>query len=73
MAAATCKIRQTMLIILRALFGLMLVASAACFVAYGATRSTVWRGRGMTLLLWTLGCALVFFGVLIVERMRLPG
>jgi hypothetical protein len=55
--------------VLRVVFGLLLLASLVCFAMYIATRAPVWRTRGVRLLKWTLVAAVVFFGVLVVERL----
>ena len=57
--------------VLRLLFGLLLLASAVCFAMYIGTRVPVWRTRGVRLLTWTLVAAVVFFGVLILERLAI--
>jgi threonine/homoserine/homoserine lactone efflux protein len=59
------------MMIFRLVFGLLLAASALCFAVYAATREVTWRRRGSRLLGWTLGVALAFFGVLILERVVL--
>lgn len=58
-----------MLVALRLVFGLLLLASVLCFAMYVGTRQVVWRQRGLAVLKWTLLAAVVFFGVLIVERL----
>jgi hypothetical protein len=55
--------------VLRLVFGLLLLASLVCFAMYIGTRQPVWRTRGVRLLSWTLVAAVVFFGVLVVERL----
>jgi hypothetical protein len=55
--------------VLRLLFGLLLLASLLCFAMYIGTKAPVWRTRGVRLLKWTLIGAVVFFGVLAVERL----
>jgi hypothetical protein len=54
--------------VLRLVFGLLLLASLGCFAMYIGTKAPVWRMRGVRLLKWTLIAAVVFFGVLTVER-----
>jgi hypothetical protein len=58
-----------MLIALRLVFGLLLLASVLCFAMYVGTRQVVWRERGLSVLKWTLLAAVVFFGVLVLERL----
>jgi hypothetical protein len=55
--------------VLRLVFGLLLLAALVCFAMYIGTRAPVWRMRGVRLLTWTLIAAVVFFGVLAVERL----
>jgi hypothetical protein len=55
--------------VLRLVFGLLLLASVACFAMYIGTREPMWRTRGVRVLTWTLLAAVVFFGVLVVERL----
>lgn len=57
------------MIVLRLVFGLLLLASVLCFGASIYTGDVRWRRLGLTLLKWTLGAALVFFAVLFVERL----
>ena len=58
-----------MLIALRLVFGLLLLASVLCFAMYVGTRQVAWRERGLSVLKWTLLAAVVFFGVLVLERL----
>jgi hypothetical protein len=58
-----------MMVGFRIVFGLLLVASAACFAMYIGTRQPVWRRRGVVILVWTLIAAAGFFAVLIGERL----
>ena len=55
--------------VLRLVFGLLLLASVVCFAMYIGTRLPVWRTRGVRVLTGTLIAAVVFFGVLVVERL----
>jgi hypothetical protein len=55
--------------VLRIVFGLLLLASLVCFAMYIGTKAPVWRSRGVLVLTWTLIAAVVFFGVLVVERL----
>lgn len=55
--------------VLRLVFGLLLLASVLCFGMYLGTRDPAWRQRGVLVLKWTLIAAVVFFGVLILERL----
>jgi hypothetical protein len=56
------------MLFLRAVVLLMLGAGLGCFVAYALTGKPRWRALGVRLVRWTLAAALVFFGVLILER-----
>ncbi len=58
-----------MLIVLRLVFGLLLVSGLLCFVMYMATSQPVWRQRGIVIVKWTVIAALGFFAVLILERL----
>jgi hypothetical protein len=58
--------------VLRLVFGLLLLASLVCFGMYIGTRLPVWRTRGVRVLTWTLIAAVVFFGVLVAERLAAP-
>jgi hypothetical protein len=52
----------------RALVLLLLVLGVACFAVYGVTGSLQYRRVGVRLVKWTVIAGLVFFAVLIVER-----
>ena len=58
-----------MIVLLRVVFGLLLLAALGCFAAWLATGELVWRRRGVVIVKWTLIAALGFFAVLIVERL----
>jgi hypothetical protein len=58
-----------MMIILRLVFGLLLLAGLLCFGMYLVTRQPVWRQRGFVIVKWTVVAALGFFAVLILERL----
>ncbi len=55
--------------IFRALILLGLLAGLLCFAAYAWTGDVRWRRRGLLVMCWTVGSALVFFGVLFVQRL----
>jgi hypothetical protein len=57
------------MLIFRLVFGLLLVGSLLCFVAYVGTGRAIWRHRGILLIKWTLMAAGGFFAVLILERL----
>ncbi|HEX7437296.1 MAG TPA: hypothetical protein VF308_11335 [Caldimonas sp.] len=52
----------------RALVVLMLGAGVACFAIYAVTGSMRYRSLGIRIVKWTVLAGLVFFGVLILER-----
>ncbi|GBU15664.1 hypothetical protein AwPolaro_10420 [Polaromonas sp.] len=58
------------MVVFRALIFLALLASALSFVLYAVTSQIKFRRYGIRVLLCTLGAALFFFAVLIVERVR---
>jgi hypothetical protein len=58
-----------MIILLRVLFGGLLLASIFCFGASVMTGDVVWRRRGLTILKWTVVAGLVFFAGMILERL----
>ena len=53
----------------RALLLVLLLGAAGCFVAYVVTGQARFRGYGLRLVAWTVGAGLVFFAVLIVQRL----
>ena len=48
---------------------LLLLAGLGCFALYFVTGQVRYRAIGIRLIRWTVVAALVFFGVLIVERL----
>ena len=60
-----------MMVVLRLVFGLLLLAGLACFIAYVITRDPRWRRLGVTIVKWTVLAALGFFAVLIVQQLVL--
>lgn len=59
------------MLLLRLVFGALLVAAVAFLAIYVGTGQRVWRRRALLLLKWATIAALAFFGVLIVERLGL--
>lgn len=57
-----------MLILLRLVFGLLLLAGIFCFAASILTRDPRWRRRGLLIVKWTVLAALGFFAVVLLER-----
>jgi len=58
-------------LIFRWLILLFLIASALCFAMYVGTGQVRWRARGVRILKWTVVAGLVFFAVLLLERMAM--
>ncbi|KAF1046729.1 hypothetical protein [Xylophilus sp.] len=56
------------MLLFRALVFFLLFFSAVCFAFYAATGRPRYRRWGLVVLKWTVIAALVFFGVLILER-----
>ena len=53
----------------RVIFGMLLVVGLLCFAMYIGTGQSVWRWRGVVIVKWTVIAALVFFAVLITQRL----
>jgi hypothetical protein len=51
---------------------LLLLACVACFGAYAVTGKPQYRTAGIRILKWTVAAGLIFFGVLIFERLIDP-
>jgi disulfide bond formation protein DsbB len=47
----------------------LLIAGLLCFVMYIGTGQTRWRTLGIRIVKWTVVAALVFFAVLLIERL----
>ncbi|MEO7010191.1 MAG: hypothetical protein ABI156_13665 [Caldimonas sp.] len=56
------------MLLLRSVVLLLLGASLVCFVAYATTGRLQYRVLGIRVVKWTIVAGLVFFGVLILER-----
>jgi hypothetical protein len=56
------------MLLLRFALILMLIVSGVCFAAYATTRDRRYLRWGWTVLRWALTAAVVFFGVLFLER-----
>ena len=54
------------MLVIRLVFGLLLLAGLLCFAMYLATGNPSWRRRGLVIVKWTVLAALGFFAVLIV-------
>jgi hypothetical protein len=57
------------LLILRLVFGLLLVAGLISFAIYIATGNPVWRARGIVIVKWTVIAGLGAAAVIVLERM----
>jgi hypothetical protein len=57
------------MIFIRTLSLLLLLSAGACFIVYIKTGKLPWRKRGLQLLIAFIVSALIFFGVLIAERL----
>jgi hypothetical protein len=59
------------MMVFRVVFALLMAAAVVCFAMYAGTGQLRWRRYGWRLVKWTLGAALGFFAVLILERLAL--
>jgi len=57
------------MLVLRLVFGLLLVAGLLCFAAYVATGNPVWRQRGLVVVKWTVIAGLGAAVVVVLERL----
>lgn len=57
------------MVIFRWLFLLLLLTSVGLFAYYALTSEVRYRRLGLLVLQWTVGAALFFFAVLIVQRL----
>lgn len=57
------------MVIARLLIGLLLFSAVVCFAFSIATGQPRWRRLGLIIMKWTLIAGLVFFAVLILERL----
>ena len=55
--------------VVRAVVLLLLVAAGISFALFAFTGQAKYKRFGLALLKWTLGAALLFFGVLFVQRL----
>lgn len=55
--------------VVRGLVFLLLLVAAVCFALFAATGKPRYKRLGLAILKWTVAAALVFFGVLIVQRL----
>jgi hypothetical protein len=59
------------MVIARLLIGLLLFSAVVCFAFSIATGHPGWRRWGITIMKWTVVAGLLFFAVLILERLAL--
>ncbi len=59
------------MLIARLVIGLLLFSAVLCFAVSIATGQLRWRRMGIIIIKWTVIAGLVFFGVLILERLAL--
>jgi hypothetical protein len=57
------------MLLLRLVFGLLLVAGLLCFAVYVATGNPIWRQRGITIVKWTVIAGLCGAAVIVLERL----
>jgi hypothetical protein len=57
------------MLLLRLVFGLLLVAGLVCFAAYVATGNPLWRRRGLVIIKWTVIAGLGAAAVIVLERL----
>ena len=57
------------MLLLRFVLILMLIVSGVSFGLYAATRDERYLRWGWTILRWALSAALIFFGILVLERL----
>jgi uncharacterized YccA/Bax inhibitor family protein len=56
------------MLVLRLVFGLLLLAAMLCLAMFVATGRPHWRQRGIALVKWTLIAAIGFAAVILLER-----
>jgi hypothetical protein len=59
------------MMIVRLIFGLLLVAGLLCLATYVATRNPVWRQRGLVIVKWTVLAGIAALAVVVLERLAL--
>ncbi len=57
------------MLMLRLVFGLLLVAGLVCFAVYTATGNPLWRRRGLVVIKWTVIAGLGAAAVIVLERL----
>lgn len=57
--------------LVRVLVALLALVAVLCFVAYAVTRQPVWLRRGVLILKVAVGAAVLFFALMIMDRLSL--
>ncbi|MGM9425731.1 hypothetical protein [Hydrogenophaga sp. MI9] len=57
------------MLLLRFALVLLLIVSGVCFGVYAFTRDQRYLRWGWVILKWSLSAALIFFGILVLERL----
>ena len=57
------------MLVLRLVFGLLLIAGMLCFATYAFTGQAEWRRRGLVIVKWALIAAAGFAAVILLERL----
>lgn len=57
------------MLLLRLVFGLLLVAGLVCFAVYVATGNPLWRQRGVVVIKWTVIAGLVAAAIIVLEHL----
>ena len=58
-----------MLLLVRLVFGGLLLGGLLCFAAFAFTGQPVWRRRGIVIVKWALIAALGFVAVILLQRL----
>jgi uncharacterized membrane protein len=57
------------MLLLRLVFGLLLVAGLVCFAVYVATGNPLWRQRGVVVIKWTVIAGLGAAAIIVLEHL----
>jgi uncharacterized membrane protein len=57
------------MLLLRLVFGLLLVAGLVCFAVYVATGNPLWRQRGVVVIKWTVIAGLSAAAIIVLEHL----
>ena len=58
-----------MMLLIRLVFGLLLLAGLLCFAVFVVTGQPVWRKRGTSIVKWTLIAAAAFVAAILLQRL----